>query len=202
MRSNESLGKPSFHAMVLTCVAVTSVLSTAQAPPKFESFSATTTNLAVGNGEAVRINVSVWTPEADREKFVAAFREKGEAQLAEALGNAPSAGYVWTSESLGYSLRYAHKVPLPDGGERIVLATDRPLGSWGRTTWRAAAGQGDQEAQLTFIEIRLNLQGRGEGKMSLAAKITADGDGKALELENYVGAPVLLKEVRRTSQAP
>jgi hypothetical protein len=185
---------------------LTSALINAQtpAPPKFENFNATTTNLAVGNAESLKINVSLWTPDAEREKAMAAFKEKGEPQLLEALRSAPSHGYIWTaSESLGYTLRYAHKSPLPGGGERIVLATERPLGAWSRTAWKAAGAQGAQgaEPQLTVIEIRVNARGSGEGKMSLAAKIAADAEGKTIALENYDAAPVLLKQVVRVTDA-
>jgi hypothetical protein len=155
--------------------------------------------MAVGSGETIKINVFAWTPAAEREKIVAAFRETSADQLVEALKSAPSAGYVWTSESLGYPLRYAHRIPLPNGGERIILATDRPLGSWTRTAWKAAANA--PSLQLTVIELRLNRQGQGEGKMSLAARITAEDEGKTIALD-YDAAPVLLKQVTRVNNRP
>jgi hypothetical protein len=137
-----------------------------------------------------------WTAQAEREKFVAAL-QKGEEQLLEALKGAPSAGYIWTSESLGYSLRYAYKTTVPNGGERIVVATDRPLGAWSRTAWKASASKGAKDPQMTLIELRLNKQGRGEGKMSLAGKIVAEPETNTLALENYGSAPVLLKGATR-----
>lgn len=186
-------------AAIMTYLALSSALARAQAPPpKFENFTATTANLAVGNGEALRINVLTWTAPAEREKIVAAFLEKGEPALVEAAKGAPSAGYIWTSESLGYTLKYAHKTTLPNGGERIVLVTDRPLGEWSRSAWKAAgAGAAAEPAAMTLVEIRLSKQGRGEGKMSLAAKIAVDQADKSLQLENYESAPVTLKDVRR-----
>src|SRR5262245_21042481 len=45
-----------------------------------------------------------------------------------AIGKAPTVGYIWTSETVGYSIKYAHRIASPDGSERIVLATDRRLG--------------------------------------------------------------------------
>jgi hypothetical protein len=175
----------------------------AQGPAKFENFTATTTNMAVGNAETVKINVLSWTAAPEREKLLAVLKEKGEEQLLEALKAAPSAGYIWTSESLGYSLRYTFKTTLPNGGERIIVATDRPLGAWSRTAWKASASKGAKDAkepQLTLIEIRLNRQGRGEGKMSLAGRIVADADGNTLALDNYAGAPVLLKGATRVKE--
>lgn len=172
----------------------------ATGPLKFENFTATTTNMAVGNAETIKINVSSWTAAAEREKLLAVLQQKGEEQLLETLKAAPSAGYIWTSESLGYSLRYAHKMTLPNGGERIIVATDRPLGAWSRTAWKAAASKDAKESQLTLIEMRLNRQGRGEGKMSLAGKIVAEADGNTLALDNYASAPVLLKGAMRVKE--
>jgi len=47
------------------------------------------------------------------------------------------------------------------------------------------------------IEMRINRDGVGEGKMSIATKITLDKDKKMLELENYGTQPVLLQNVKR-----
>ena len=174
-----------------------------QGPLKFENFTATTTNMAVGNAETIRINVFNWTAAPEREKLLAVLKEKGEDQLFESLKAAPSAGYIWTSESLGYSLRYAYKTTLPNGGERIIVATDRPLGAWSRTAWRAAASKAakeTKESQLTLIELRLNKQGRGEGKMSLAARIVVEPESNTLALDNYASAPVLLKGATRLKE--
>src|SRR5215470_18080915 len=45
-----------------------------------------------------------------------------------AIGKAPTVGYIWTNETVGYSVKYAQRLALPDGTERIILATDRRLG--------------------------------------------------------------------------
>jgi len=36
-------------------------------------------------------------------------------------------GYSWSSEVAGYSVRYAVRLAAQDGGERIILITDRRL---------------------------------------------------------------------------
>ena len=56
----------------------------------------------------------------------------------EAPATQPLAGYVWTDESLGYSIRYAHRQEPFSGGERMILVTDRPLGSSGGKPWKAS----------------------------------------------------------------
>jgi hypothetical protein len=173
----------------------------AQAPvaTKIESFTGTTINLNPGTGENLKIDVFKWATNAETDALLAALKEKGDSAVGETLEKAPTAGYIWGSGSLGYSLRYANKSMLPDGGERIVVVTDRALGSWGRETWKATGPAAAPGYPFTVIELRLNKQGRGEGKMSLTAKVTADADAKTITLENYAAAPVLISNVKRAA---
>ena len=196
---------PTWRGRLLTTVVV-GTLATAPAPNaqtarKFETFTGTTVNLAVGSGETLRMNVFQWSPEDERSRMLTAFQEKGGAELLNAVRSAPSAGYLWTSESLGYTLRYAHHMPLPNGGERVILLAERRLGSWSGTTWKASNPASAPDYEFTLIELRLNRQGAGEGKMSLAAKVTADPEGKTIALDQYDAAPILLKGVGRVGVA-
>jgi hypothetical protein len=163
--------------------------------PKFDTFTATTAGLASGSGESIKINIFKWASDEDRTKLLAALAEKGDKGLGEAVSSLPSAGYVWTSESLGYPVRYAASVSLPSGGERVVVLTDKRLGAWSGAPWKAA--KDDNDYQYTLIELRLSRSGTGEGKMSLAGKVGADQTAKTIALENYESAPVLLKSVKR-----
>jgi hypothetical protein len=166
-----------------------------------EKITATTVNLTPGGGENISITVSRWSEDADRDKLMAALNAKAEAGLHEALTALPTVGYLWTSEVVGYPLRYAHHAKLPDGTERILLATDRPLGSWTRGgAWKAAGQKGTLDYPFTLIELRVR-RGTGEGKMSLGAKVVTEAEGKVIALENYAAAPVLLKGVRRENVA-
>jgi hypothetical protein len=167
------------------------------AQPKFDTFTATTANLAVGSGEPIKINVFKWATDDERAKLVAGLAEKGDKGLADVAGSAASVGYVWTSESLGYPIRYAANVSLPSGGERVIILTDRRLGAWSGAQWKAATDPNDYP--YTLIELRLSRSGSGEGKMSLAGKVGADQTAKTIALENYESAPVLLKSVKRES---
>jgi hypothetical protein len=118
-----------------------------------------------------------------------------ERSLATALEKAAPVGRLWSSEVAGYSIRYAVKIAM-DGGERIILITDRRLGAW-NDRWEPLTGRADQNHEFSVIELRLNAQGQGEGKTSLTGKIAAEGAAKTLALEDYAGSPALLKNVRR-----
>ena len=191
-------------AALITAIFASPFSTAAQTNRIVAKFTCTTVNLNPGAGEALKIDVLEWSSVADREKVLAALKAKGDSGVSDVLEAAHTVGFIWTGASLGYSVRYAHHVPLPDGGERIILATNVPLGRskpW-KATGQTGAATGQTSASdhpFTVIELRVNRGGVGEGKMSLTSKITGDEEGKTIELESYDNAPVLLKMVKRES---
>jgi hypothetical protein len=161
------------------------------------SFTATTAALSAGSGVALKIDILRWSTDEEAAKLVATFKDKGDKAWSEALQAAPSVGYVWAgTSSLGYFVKSARRVATPDGGARIILAIDRPLGSWDRPAWKAAANATDYA--FTVIELRVNKAGVGEGKASLAGKVAIDDGAKAIAIESYATDPVTVKGVKRT----
>jgi hypothetical protein len=118
------------------------------------------------------------------------------ASLTAAIGKAPTLGYIWTNEVVGYSIKYAYRMSLPDGGERIILATDRRLGG-ASLSWKLTAASTPTDYDFTIFEIRLDSKGVGEGKTSLTTKVVVDNDAKSLAIENYAGTPAVLAGVKR-----
>ena len=99
-----------------------------------------------------------------------------------------------TADTLGTLCRYAHRVPQPDGGERIILLTDRPLGSWGREAWKPSGQAAAPAYSFTLVELRLNKHGRGNGKLDLGLPGLGREDvdaGLDAFLEHHVGAELL-----------
>ena len=94
-------------------------------------------------------------------------------------------GYIWTQEVAGYAIRYAGRVVASDGAERIILITDRRMGP----------STGD----FSVIDLRLNPKGEGEGRISLNGKVTLDSAANVIVPENDAAAPVVLRNVRRSS---
>ena len=115
--------------------------------------------------------------------------------LTAALRKAATVGYLWTNEVVGYSIKYAYRTPLPNGGERIILATDRRLGA-GTAGWKVATGT-PTDYEFTLIEMRMDAKGFGEGKASLTSKVILDNEGKTLALDNYAATPTIFQNVKR-----
>jgi hypothetical protein len=119
-----------------------------------------------------------------------------ESTLADALKQAPTVGYLWSSEVAGYALRYAGRLAGPDGMERIILITDRRLGAI-NDLWTPVGKAIPNRYGFSVIELRVNSKGEGEGKISLIGKVTPDGAAKIVAPENYGELPVMLKNVKR-----
>jgi hypothetical protein len=61
--------------------------------------------------------------------------------------------------------------------------------------WEARENPRSRDYPFTLIEIHLDKDGKGQGKASVATKITFDKEKNTLELENYSSEPVRLNEV-------
>jgi hypothetical protein len=109
----------------------------------------------------------------------------------------PTVGYLWTSASAGYSIRYAYRITGTDGGQRIILLTDRKLGAWTPDAWKPTTPGTPDDKSFSVIELRLNRAGQGEGKTSLTTKVTFESATKSIALENYAAQPVILKGVTK-----
>ena len=161
-----------------------------------ERFTALAVNMNRGGSGTVEIVVNRWSSQGDRNKLVSTALEKGPQKLLDVLEGMPRVGYIRTPDSIGWDLHFAFHAPLPDGGERVVLATNRPIGFW-----EASRQPRSIDYPFTVIEMHLNADGEGEGKMSVAAKIIVDPDNKIISLENYGTSPVLLQGVKRERQS-
>jgi hypothetical protein len=187
--------RPFIVAVFVAVVAAGNPASnlTAQTKGTPERYNATAINMGSGPAVAGRVLIAVnrWTTAKEREALLGVFVEKGPNELLETLQRNPSTGTIRLPNTLAWDLRYAFESPLPEGGRRVVLATDRPI------TFREARNQPrTTDYPFTLIEIRFDKNGVGVGKMSVATKITLSKDKQTMELENYGIEPVRLTEVR------
>ena len=115
-------------------------------------------------------------------------------RLTGAVKAAPTVGFVWGDGPTGYSIKYAWRSTSPDGGERLVLVTDRRLGAHS-PAWPQPPAM-DPDAEFTVIEMRVDGKGAGEGKTSLASAVVVDAEARTLALQGYAAAPALLEVTR------
>lgn len=142
----------------------------------------------------VDFNITRWSTDDERKQMLALVEENNEDKLLKALKALPRVGTMKTPDTLSYDLHYARRIPTDDGGERVVLVTDRDI-----AIWEIANMTRSREYAFTVVELHLDAKGEGEGKITVATKITADRTGQIV-LENYGNQPVRLTNVKRDTK--
>jgi hypothetical protein len=190
-------------AMVLSTVTSASPQAdkpTLQVPLRLSAFAVSMGTAAPGANAVMDIRIKRWSTQTERENLITTAVEKGQDALLRALQKMPDHGRIsipgWTGPDphnarLGWTLHYAFVTPGDDGGYRIGIATDRYIGMW-----EARNQPRTIDYPFSLIEIRLNKDGKGVGKMAVATKIDFDKKKKQLVLENYSSEPVRLNEVK------
>lgn len=179
-------------AAVVLAGLVMAPAARASKPEGQERFSAFAVDLGRSYGTAtsqVEITVNRWSTPDERHQLESVVTESGPDALLAALRKMKPVGRLYTTDSIGYDLRFAYQIPLATGGRRIILGTDRPL-SFREVSQRPRSA----DYPFTVLEMRVDENGKGDGKLFVAGKVTAMGD--TVELENYAATPVQLMQVR------
>jgi hypothetical protein len=177
-------------ALIAGAIVITPEVSAQNAKESFTGFAI---NMNSGPRTAVvDFTVERWSTDTERESLLEIITSEKDPtdKLLRALQKMPKVGYIRTPNTLAWDLRYAHQNPLPDGGRRIVLATDRPIGFW-----EARNQPRTIDYPFTIVEIRLDKDDKGEGKILAGTKIYVEN--KQIVLENYGQQPVRFNEIRR-----
>jgi hypothetical protein len=183
-------------AMVLACQS--SVTAQVTLPIRMRTFAVNMGNNLTGANGILQITLDRWCTAEERMKLLQTV-PKGQDDLLRALQKLPVKGRInipgWTGPDpqnyrLGWNLRYAWHEPLPDGGERIVLATDRQM-----SFLETVNNPRTTDYPFLLIQIHLTNDNKGEGKMVPFTKITFDKKKNVMEIENYGTEPVRLNNI-------
>ena len=165
-------------------------------PEHFAAFAVSTGGPRT-SGVAGQIDITIerWSTEAETDRFLAALKKGGQEALIEEFADVKAVGTIRSPGALGYDLRYAQQEDLGDGIRRIVLATDRPM-SFYETVNKPLSS----DYPFTYIELRVNGEGRGDGKLAIASALAATRNGKMIQVYNFDVQPIQLNEVRRVDR--
>jgi hypothetical protein len=177
-------------ALVASAAGLTLRAQTPAGQVEFTAFAVNMNTTGAAAASTVQIVIERWSTEAEHAQLLTAFRESGTVRQFSALQQLRPVGYIRTPDSIRYELHYARQIADADGGRQIFIASDRTIGFW-----EAAANQRTIDYPFTLIEMHIGHGRPGEGKMSLATKVTVDRKRNLVQLENYSAQPVLLQNV-------
>ena len=169
-------------------------------PLRLTAWAVSMGTVGTGRNAVVNIRITRWTTPEERKQLLSTIVEKDQDALLRALTRLPSHGRINVPGHtgpdphqlvLGWNLHYAWNVPDGDGGQRIVLATDRYM-----TFLETRNNPRTTDYPFTLLDLRLKRDGEGVGKASIATKISFDKKKNIMELENYSSEPVRLQQVK------
>lgn len=182
-----------------TCVLALAVIALPQAraaqqrafklPLHISADAVNMTNTGTGATGRINIYVSRWTGDEERDEILEGFVEGGPDMLIRRLQKAKPTGRIAAPGNVGYVLRYARITPQGEGAQ-IVLLTDRPISGW-----EAINKPPVFDYPFTLIQLHINGIGTGEGKLSIATKVTYDRVTKSIGLETYESQPIRLQNL-------
>jgi hypothetical protein len=179
-------------ALAAALSAGLAVAARAQTNGLGERFTAVAVDLDRGSQTRLNIVVNRWSSEAERQRLLKVVMTEGADKLLDALQDAPKVGYIQTPGNLAWDLHFSARTKGADGGERVILATNRrmsfaELWSQSRTV----------DYPFTVIELRVNDSGDGDGTLSLATRVIPDKENNIITLENYDTQRIRLQQVHR-----
>jgi hypothetical protein len=140
----------------------------------------------------VEILVSDWSTGDTHRMLARTLLERGPLAFLDALCNLWPRGSVRVSGNRDVPIRYAWQVVERDGTERIYIASDSAIGL--TNPWFRRPSEAEPPV---FLELRLDRNGAGVGKLSDARRLTVDQSRDVIELRNYAERPVQLVMVER-----
>jgi hypothetical protein len=188
-------------AMAVLLVGSTPVATQTQGEKvRITAFAVNMSNIGTGATATVEFDVDRWSTENDRTKLISIMEQSGADALLQALRDMPAHGRMrfpaWQGPDplnarLGWDIRYASQRTDDEGKRRIVLALDRYL-----SFWEIANRPRTIDYPFTFVEIRVDKNGEGEGKLSIATRVDFNKSTNVIELETYASEPVRLQQVK------
>jgi hypothetical protein len=166
-------------------------------PLRFRAFGV---NMQGGISGTLDIVVERWSTDGERAVLLdqvagTSAQRKDQDKLVRSLQDIePRTGYIRTSRSLGWDLKYARENVMADGTRQIVIVTDKPV-----SFFAASRQTRTTDYPFTLIEMRFPAgSDKGEGK--ILNQTTISTKNGHLELEIYGQEPTRLTQITQEKQ--
>ncbi len=128
----------------------------------------------LGQTFGVTLLIEEYSTPDDQKALLAAFTEKQNEGLVNALSKMHTKGRISITGTLGYDVAYIRTFPMPDGGTKIRLVTNRPI-----TFGEAWSDSRSMDYSLSGMEIILSANGKkNTGTLAPACKLKLDKENQ------------------------
>jgi hypothetical protein len=146
---------------------------------------------AAGKSFGLTLYVTDLTDDATVQALAATLKDKGQDALVSALNKIKDKGRISPTGSVGTGIRFVRIRPTKDGGQHIVMATDRPI-SFGELYNSTRSTQ----YKIGIVVLDVDKAGKGTGTFAPLCKVKFNKNNQ-LEIENFGQKPFRLANVFR-----
>jgi hypothetical protein len=175
---------------VLLILALTFSSSIASEAETFTGNALLTTTAAAGATTRLTITIEEYTSDEDIMKYIDILKNEGQDGVRKVLEKVDK-GWIAPRGGLRDSINLARSRPI-EGGRLISILKTRHLRfiEFARSTSRS------REYEFTFIQLKLDEEGNGEGYMFAGTKIEFDKEGK-LVFEQRGNVPIKILGLKK-----
>jgi hypothetical protein len=180
-------------AVHATCMAQApaAVNETYGLPAQYSATAYGQAGRVAGKSFGLTIFVTDLTDDATVQTLEAALKDKGQDGLVSALGKIKDKGRVAPTGSVGTGFRFVRIRPTKDGGQHIVLVTDRPI-----SFPELYNSTRSTDYKIGIVVLDVDKDGKGAGSFAPLCKVKFNKNNQ-LEIENYGQKPFRLGNVYR-----
>src|SRR5664279_4001988 len=161
-----------FVAALLVLAASTSVGQTAGSatgpalPVQYAATAVGESGPVAGKTFGLTIYIQELTPDGQVDELMATLKHKGQDGLVSALEDIKDKGRVAPAGSVGTGMRFVRIHPSKDGGQHIVMATNRPI-----SFPELYNGTRSRDYKFGIVVLNVDKDGKGTGTFSPLCKI-------------------------------
>jgi hypothetical protein len=135
---------------------------------------------STGSGPSfVFVTIRSWTSDADAKALGATLKTQGVDATKKAIEKL-NLGYIAVVGSFGWPINVAKTYPGPNGGQRIVVVTDRPIGFA-----EAEVSGASMDYPFGLVELNVDASGNGSGTIIGMCRITIDPATGKIDVEPF-----------------
>ena len=163
----------------------------ASVPAQYSATAFGQSGPAAGKSFGMSVYVDGVSAPGDIDELIGTLRSKGQDGFVSAIDKLKDIGRVAPTGSVGTGMRIVLIRPNPDGGQHIVLATNRPI-----TFAELYNSTRSRDYPVGIVVLDVDKDGKGTGSFAPACKVRFNKK-KQLEIEHYGQKPFRLANVRR-----
>jgi hypothetical protein len=163
----------------------------ANVPAQYAAVAFGQSGSAAGKSFSLTVYVQELTSDGQIQELVSTLKHKGQDGLVSALEGIKDKGRFAPTGSVGTGMRVVRIHPTKDGGQHIVLATNRPI-----SFPELYNGTRSTQYKIGIVELNVDKDGKGTGTFSPLCKVKFNKNSE-LEIEHYGQKPFRLANVSR-----